>query len=155
MDNQTKYEIMKKAPHVIELPFKQFQNPIINPSYRSLSDYKNMTDTERDNELTELELYEGPCTSLDFGKYHNKYIRLQESLIPFGKQLDYVRYSKGKWGRVKLLATTPDNSFTFEVNQQIHTNPTRIYVGKKMIKLGRWLNYTSETRQELYNNYGY
>jgi hypothetical protein len=153
MDNTTKYEIIKKAPNRIELPHKTFNNPISNVANYNSSHLSNMTDEEREKALSEIELYEGPCGAFDFGRYTNKYINAQESLIPFNARFENVIYSKGMWGKIKILVTTSDNSFTLEIDQQIYTNPNRLYVGKKMFKLGRWLKYTPEERNDIYNKY--
>lgn len=149
MDNDTKFKILNQAPLKLDFNHKSVCNPHYNGNLSAPT--ITLSDEQVQSILNNFEIFEGPCNSHDFGKYNNTYMAIQESLAQFNTGLDYIWYKKlnQSYRSYHFVVKSADGNFVWEVNQDIHTNPNRFYVGGKMLKTSHWIKYGETYQQQL------
>ena len=152
MDNETKFKIVNQTPPRLSFNHKSVNHPFYN---MLISRNIKVSDDFVETELDKFEIFEGACNAFDFERYHNLYIALQESLAQFGTGLDYVWSKKLKrsYRKYNFVVKSTDGNFIWEVDQDTPTNPSKIYIGRKMIKLSAWLKFDDSYREQLVKSY--
>jgi len=164
-------QILTTTPK-LEINGKLYKNPlcfIIAPVY--ISQQEDLYASNNNNSkigfdidkcknayLAECEFYEGDISACNFEILHDKFLKLQESLQPYGTPLDYIYNSrfKAKYGRNRnLIAKSQDEKVVWKIYDtynNMYGSTNVLIINNKQIKLNKWLQMDSNQQKTHYES---
>jgi hypothetical protein len=152
-----KYDLINKSIQFIKIGKNNFLNPIYELQkyiYKGSDDinynFDMIPNNMKDSCLNEINIFEGPSDIFYYERHNKIYILLQETLQQFNTKLSYSWATCAK--KTIIVSKSDDNIFVWNVGQT-NSNPNKLYVNGKIIKVSLWLKITDEERLKIYDKY--
>jgi hypothetical protein len=121
--------------------------------YIYLTDKKKIKNPIFDTNKCDIKAYHGPIDDLDFEHQTNNYLNLTKSLEPFNIKLTVIWYGKFNVNRSHFVVKSDDGNFYWQKYEGMSSGSgqNRIFIKGNQYKTTKWLSYTQEERENIFN----